>query len=244
MSKLIAKVFENNEKVEGGLVELSNGFTTLRGVVASVDENGFVVDWEDGARTVEIQSDYELVVQSSMSKIADISSIVQSLQDSGILHPDTAAAHGQLATGLITGIAGMLAGGVAQVRHQQKKEQKDPWHVDNVRELVRKDKEASTIKTSFDLSSILQGVHPTTAFLTGAGLAAAGYFAGGGLKAKSVWQDDDIEEWSKSKSIESGKCHACDKSAKKFRDEASQAHYQTNGYCQKCQDTVRASLEN
>lgn len=63
MAEVIAKVTEENSKVEGGLVELSNGETTLKGRVSAVSENEFVVDWEDGARTVESKSDYELVVE-------------------------------------------------------------------------------------------------------------------------------------------------------------------------------------
>lgn len=62
MSEVIAKVYENEGLVEGGLVELSNGETVVKGRVAAVSENEFLVDWEDGARSVENKADYELVV--------------------------------------------------------------------------------------------------------------------------------------------------------------------------------------
>lgn len=62
MAEIIARVTEEAGKVEGGLVELSNGDTYLNGRVAAESSNEFVVEWSDGARSVENKSDYELVV--------------------------------------------------------------------------------------------------------------------------------------------------------------------------------------
>lgn len=65
MAEVIARVIAGDGKPEGGLVELSNGETNVSGRVAAVSENEFLVNWEDGARTVENQSDYELVVTAA-----------------------------------------------------------------------------------------------------------------------------------------------------------------------------------
>lgn len=62
MAEVIARVIAEGDKVEGSLVELSNGDTAVAGRVAAVSENEFLVNWEDGARSVENQSDYELVI--------------------------------------------------------------------------------------------------------------------------------------------------------------------------------------
>lgn len=87
MAEVIARVIEENGKVEGGFVELSNGETTFNGRVAAVSENEFLVDWEDGARTVENKADYELVVASVTKEaegsggICQVCRKVEALQD-------------------------------------------------------------------------------------------------------------------------------------------------------------------
>lgn len=65
MSEIIARVTKTEESEVGSLVELSNGEKTFTGRVAQVSENEFLVDWEDGARTVENKSDYELLVTAA-----------------------------------------------------------------------------------------------------------------------------------------------------------------------------------
>lgn len=64
MQQIAGRVIELNKKIEGSFVELSDGSITLRGRVAAVSVNEFLVEWEDGARSVENKSDYELVVEA------------------------------------------------------------------------------------------------------------------------------------------------------------------------------------
>lgn len=62
--EVVGKVIELNHKIEGSSVELYDGSITLRGRVAAVSVNEFLVEWEDGVRSVENKSDYELVVEA------------------------------------------------------------------------------------------------------------------------------------------------------------------------------------
>lgn len=64
MFEVIARVFKANDSEVGSLVELSDGETSFAGKVSQVSENEFVVDWSDGARSIENKSDYELVVNT------------------------------------------------------------------------------------------------------------------------------------------------------------------------------------
>lgn len=64
MSKMSARVVEENGSVVGGLVELSNGELTVTGRVADESENQFVVEWEDGQSSIENKSDYELIAST------------------------------------------------------------------------------------------------------------------------------------------------------------------------------------
>lgn len=67
MFEIIARVFRANESEVGSLVELSNGKTTVSGKISRVSEDEFVVDWSDGARSVENKSDYELIINSKLA---------------------------------------------------------------------------------------------------------------------------------------------------------------------------------
>lgn len=62
MAKMTAKVIQEGDSVESSRVELSNGKTTVKGKVATESHDEFLVSWEDGSRSVENKSDYELVV--------------------------------------------------------------------------------------------------------------------------------------------------------------------------------------
>lgn len=62
MIQMIAKVYEKNGKVEGGLVELSNNIINVTGTVTSLGSDEFIVQWNDGFQSVEKTANYELVV--------------------------------------------------------------------------------------------------------------------------------------------------------------------------------------
>ena len=68
MAEMIAKVTQEGDSVENSLVELSNGLTTVSGKVAAESVDEFLVNWEDGSRSVENKSDYELVVTAAPAK--------------------------------------------------------------------------------------------------------------------------------------------------------------------------------
>lgn len=64
MTEMIARVQEEAGSITGSRVELSNGTTTVVGRVAAESVNQFAVDWEDGQRTIEDKSNYELIIDS------------------------------------------------------------------------------------------------------------------------------------------------------------------------------------
>ena len=67
MFKMTARVYENKGQIQGSKVVLSNSKVTLSGIITAESRDEFLVNWEDGARSVENKSNYELIIQASES---------------------------------------------------------------------------------------------------------------------------------------------------------------------------------